>query len=94
MLCSRRTKEPLGPPVTVFIGNITERAPDGMVRLVLNSCGTVHNWKRVQGASGKLQGESGVSAVWRGEGRGSDTGWNLASGRWWIISWVGARRGG
>ena len=53
---SRRTKEPLGPPVTVFIGNITERAPDGMVRLILNSCGTVHNWKRVQGASGKLQG--------------------------------------
>ncbi|XP_043212853.1 RNA-binding protein 25-like isoform X2 [Amphibalanus amphitrite] len=52
---SRRTKEPLGPPVTVFIGNITERAPDGMVRLILNSCGTVHNWKRVQGASGKLQ---------------------------------------
>jgi len=52
---SRRTKEPLGPPVTVFIGNITERAPDGMIRLVLNSCGTVHNWKRVQGASGRLQ---------------------------------------
>ena len=45
-----------GPPVTVFVGNITERAPDAMIRLLLNACGPVLSWKRVQGATGKLQG--------------------------------------
>merc|ERR1719495_2729146 len=44
-----------GPPVTVFVGNITERAQDAMVRLLLNACGPVLSWKRVQGATGKLQ---------------------------------------
>merc|ERR1712179_129815 len=44
-----------GPSVTVFVGNITERAPDVMVRHILNTCGQVLSWKRVQGASGKLQ---------------------------------------
>ncbi|XP_013400052.1 RNA-binding protein 25 isoform X3 [Lingula anatina] len=44
------------PPVTtVFVGNISERAPDAMVRQMLSRCGNVISWKRVQGASGKLQ---------------------------------------
>jgi hypothetical protein len=45
------------PPVTtVFVGNISERAPDAMVRTMLQRCGNVLSWKRIQGASGKLQG--------------------------------------
>ncbi|RXG73203.1 RNA-binding protein 25 [Armadillidium vulgare] len=48
--------ESIGPAVTVFVGNITERAPDIMIRHILNACGPVLSWKRVQGASGKLQG--------------------------------------
>ncbi len=47
---------PMGPPVTVFVGNITEKWPDAMIRQLLATCGHVLNWKRVQGASGKLQG--------------------------------------
>jgi len=47
---------PSGPPVTVFVGNITEKWPDAMIRQLLSTCGYVLNWKRVQGASGKLQG--------------------------------------
>jgi RNA-binding protein 25 len=46
----------MGPPVTVFVGNITEKWPDAMIRQLLATCGHVLNWKRVQGASGKLQG--------------------------------------
>ena len=46
---------PAGPPVTVFVGNISEKATDTLVRQILMKCGTVNNWKRVQGASGKLQ---------------------------------------
>ncbi|CAG7720208.1 unnamed protein product [Allacma fusca] len=48
--------QPSGPPVTVFVGNITEKWPDAMIRQLLATCGQVVNWKRVQGASGKLQG--------------------------------------
>jgi hypothetical protein len=44
-----------GPPVTVFVGNITERAQDAMVRHMLTMCGPVLSWKRVQGATGRLQ---------------------------------------
>ena len=44
-----------GPPVTVFVGNITEKAQDAMIRHLLNTCGPVNSWKRVQGATGKLQ---------------------------------------
>ena len=47
-----------GPSVTVFVGNITDRAPDNMVRQILQHSGTVVSWKRVQGASGVLQGRS------------------------------------
>lgn len=43
--------------ITVFVGNITERASDALVRQILTKCGLVVNWKRVQGAKGKLQGE-------------------------------------
>jgi len=44
------------PPVTtVFVGNISDRAPDSMIRTMLQRCGNVLSWKRVQGASGKLQ---------------------------------------
>ena len=46
---------PTGPPVTVFVGNITERAQDAMVRHLLTTCGPVVSWKRVQGATGRLQ---------------------------------------
>ena len=45
----------MGPPVTVFVGNITEKAQDAMIRHLLNTCGHVNSWKRVQGATGKLQ---------------------------------------
>ncbi|XP_028409623.1 RNA-binding protein 25-like [Dendronephthya gigantea] len=43
------------PTVTVFVGNITEHASDALVRQLLMKCGIVVNWKRVQGADGKLQ---------------------------------------
>lgn len=46
---SKRQHEPSGPPVTVFVGNITERAPDAMIRHILAACGHVVSWKRVQG---------------------------------------------
>ncbi|CAH4037384.1 unnamed protein product [Pieris brassicae] len=36
-----------GPPVTVFIGNISSRAPDAMMRALLSACGAVCSWKRV-----------------------------------------------
>lgn len=35
------------PAVTVFIGNISARAPDAMVRALLAACGAVLSWKRV-----------------------------------------------
>ena len=47
--------------MTVFVGNITERAPELMMRQILSSCGLVLNWKRVLGASGKLQGENDLA---------------------------------
>lgn len=43
-------------PITkVFVGNISERAPDNMIRQMLQRCGAVLNWKRVEGTNGKLQ---------------------------------------
>ncbi|RWS08610.1 RNA-binding protein 25-like protein [Dinothrombium tinctorium] len=50
-----KKKSPSGPTITVFVGNITERASDMLIRQLLSKCGTVNNWKRVQGANGKLQ---------------------------------------
>ena len=43
------------PAITVFVGNITDRASDTLIRQILMKCGSVFTWKRVQGASGKLQ---------------------------------------
>lgn len=43
----RRERE-VGPPVTVFVGNIMDRAPDVMIRHILGACGHVLSWKRVQ----------------------------------------------
>ena len=43
------------PSTTVFVGNISERVPDPMIRSMLQRCGTVISWKRAQGANGKLQ---------------------------------------
>ncbi|EDV20295.1 uncharacterized protein TRIADDRAFT_61221 [Trichoplax adhaerens] len=40
---------------TVFVGNITEVATDTFIRQLLMKCGTVVSWKRIQGATGKLQ---------------------------------------
>lgn len=39
--------EPEGPLITVFVGNISEKVPDTMIKRVLDTCGTVVNWKRV-----------------------------------------------
>lgn len=39
--------EPEGPLITVFVGNISERIPDGMLKQILTTCGSVVNWKRV-----------------------------------------------
>lgn len=49
------TKKEKPPVTTVFVGNISDKAPDSMIRQMLQKCGTVLSWKRVQGASGKLQ---------------------------------------
>lgn len=46
---------PSGPSITVFVGSITDRASDMLVRQMLSKCGNVNIWKRVQGANGKLQ---------------------------------------
>ena len=49
-------KPPIQHPITkVFVGNISERAPDTMIRQMLQRCGNVLNWKRVEGTNGKLQ---------------------------------------
>ncbi|CAF1068893.1 unnamed protein product [Rotaria sordida] len=48
-------KNRLQPTTTVFVGSISERAPDVMIKRMLQHCGSVLNWKRVQGANGKLQ---------------------------------------
>ncbi|XP_014772566.1 RNA-binding protein 25 [Octopus bimaculoides] len=50
------TKEEKPPVTTVFVGNISGRSPDTMIREMLQRCGNILSWKRVQGASGKLQG--------------------------------------
>ena len=46
---------PKGPPVTIFVGKISEKAPDSLVRTMLSKCGYINLWKRVEGADGKLQ---------------------------------------
>lgn len=36
-----------GPIITVFVGNISERAPDNMIKQILQTAGSVVSWKRV-----------------------------------------------
>ncbi|XP_032440509.1 RNA-binding protein 25b isoform X1 [Xiphophorus hellerii] len=50
-----KDEESSGPTTTVFVGNISEKASDMLIRQLLAKCGIVLSWKRVQGASGKLQ---------------------------------------
>lgn len=59
---NRRHAVSNGPTITVFVGNITERAADNLVKQILQKCGSVVGWKRVQGASGKLQGKANKNA--------------------------------
>lgn len=41
------TPETVGPVITVFVGNISERAPEPMIKKILASVGAVISWKRV-----------------------------------------------
>lgn len=36
-----------GPVITVFVGNISERAPEAMIKKILAAVGTMISWKRV-----------------------------------------------
>lgn len=36
-----------GPIITVFVGNISERAPEPMIKKILATVGAVISWKRV-----------------------------------------------
>lgn len=54
-LKNKENDENCGPTTTVFVGNISEKASDMLIRQLLAKCGLVLSWKRVQGASGKLQ---------------------------------------
>lgn len=54
-LRAKENDENSGPTTTVFVGNISEKASDMLIRQLLAKCGIVLSWKRVQGASGKLQ---------------------------------------
>uniref|UniRef100_A0A3P9NVQ7 RNA binding motif protein 25 n=1 Tax=Poecilia reticulata TaxID=8081 RepID=A0A3P9NVQ7_POERE len=55
LIRAKDADEGVGPTTTVFVGNISEKASDMLVRQLLAKCGIVLSWKRVQGASGKLQ---------------------------------------
>lgn len=55
LLARPKEDENSGPTTTVFVGNISEKASDVLIRQLLAKCGIVLSWKRVQGASGKLQ---------------------------------------
>lgn len=44
-----RPPTPSEPPITVFVGNISEKASEAMVRHILATCGNIASWKRVQG---------------------------------------------
>lgn len=52
---AKEAEEGSGPTTTVFVGNISDKASDMLIRQLLAKCGIVLSWKRVQGASGKLQ---------------------------------------
>ena len=53
----RKEAQPILPtkPVTVFVGNITDKCHDSVVQEVLGRCGPIFNWKRLQDSNGKLQ---------------------------------------
>lgn len=36
-----------GPIITVFVGNISEKAPENMIKKILSTVGAVVSWKRV-----------------------------------------------
>lgn len=43
-------------PVTcVFVGNISEKVTNELIQSMLQECGVVSNWKRIQGSNGKYQ---------------------------------------
>lgn len=44
---SPAAQEPVGPVITVFVGNISERAPEPMIKKILAAVGAVISWKRV-----------------------------------------------
>lgn len=43
------------PATTVFVGNINEKASNELIKTMLARCGTILNWKRVQGPTGRFQ---------------------------------------
>ncbi|VDK51066.1 unnamed protein product [Anisakis simplex] len=51
-----QSKPPEKPPVTtVFVGNITDKCSNELIRSILSECGAVATWKRIQGSNGKFQ---------------------------------------
>ncbi|CAI5451869.1 unnamed protein product [Caenorhabditis angaria] len=44
------------PPAPVFVGNISEKCSDEFMKKMLEECGQVSSWKRIQGTNGKWQG--------------------------------------
>uniref|UniRef100_A0A914XQ35 RRM domain-containing protein n=3 Tax=Plectus sambesii TaxID=2011161 RepID=A0A914XQ35_9BILA len=43
------------PQTTAFVGNIHDRCSNDLIRAMLQECGNVVSWKRIQGSSGKFQ---------------------------------------
>ncbi|XGW02871.1 hypothetical protein V3C99_014699 [Haemonchus contortus] len=43
------------PVTTVFVGNISEKCSNEFMQQMLQECGTVTTWKRIQGSNGKFQ---------------------------------------
>uniref|UniRef100_A0A1I7XLF0 L-aminoadipate-semialdehyde dehydrogenase-phosphopantetheinyl transferase n=1 Tax=Heterorhabditis bacteriophora TaxID=37862 RepID=A0A1I7XLF0_HETBA len=43
------------PVTTVFVGNISEKCSNEFMQQMLQECGVVTNWKRIQGSNGKYQ---------------------------------------
>ncbi|EYC18732.1 hypothetical protein Y032_0026g1336 [Ancylostoma ceylanicum] len=43
------------PVTTVFVGNISEKCSNEFMQQMLQECGTVTTWKRIQGSNGKYQ---------------------------------------
>lgn len=43
------------PVTTVFVGNISEKCSNEFMQQMLQECGKVTTWKRIQGSNGKFQ---------------------------------------